>query len=185
MQAEAAIKKGAKHLSNFKFLRKYLTESQFLKAVSAHFYGTVFYACAVWYDNIKALKSKLRSLHYRLLRLACRDYYYEYPRDYLAKRCQRANPDEWSFFCSANVVLKTLGDKQPCRLHSLLRSSYFEEPRKGGLGKFFDKSKTRVGKQSIQNRLEILRLINRPWNGESLSNDLIRILLKDTFFKYR
>jgi len=186
MQAEAAIKKGAKLLSNFKFLRKYLTESQFLKAVSAHFYGTIFYACSVWYDCIKvSLKNKLRSLHYRLLRIACRDYYYEHSRDYLAKRCQRANPDEWAFYCSANVVMKILRDKFPSRLHSLLRSSYFEEPRKGGLGKFFDRSKTRVGRQSIQNRLDHLRQINRPWNGENLSNDLIRILLKDTFFNYR
>jgi len=105
--------------------------------------------------------------------------------EYLAKRCQRANPDKWSLFCSANVVLKTLRDKHPCRLHSLLCSSYFEEPRKGGLGKFFDKSKTRVGKQSIQNRLDHLRLIKRPWNWANLSNDSIRILLKDTFFNYR
>jgi len=122
MQAKAAKKKGAKLLSNFKFLRKYLTESQFLKAVTAHFYGTVvFYACAVWYDNIKAsFKYKLRSLHYRLPRIAWRDSYFEYPRDYLAKRCQRASPDEWSLFYSANVVLKTLRDKHPCKLHSLL-----------------------------------------------------------------
>jgi len=41
----------------------------------------------------------------------------------------------------------------PRRLHSPLRSVYFEEPRKGGLGKFFDKSKTKVGKQSIKEDL--------------------------------
>jgi len=78
-----------------------------------------------------------------------------------------------------------LRDKYPSRLHSLLRSSYFEEPRKGGLGKFFDRSRTRVGRQSIQNRLDHFRQINRPWSGENLSNDLIRILLKNTFFNYR
>jgi len=43
MQAEAAIKKGAKLLSNF----KYLKENHFLKAVSAHFNGTVFFVYAV------------------------------------------------------------------------------------------------------------------------------------------
>jgi len=63
MQAESAIKKGVKLISNFKFLRKYPTVGQFLKAVSSHFYGTVFYACAVWYDNISAsFKNKFRSL---------------------------------------------------------------------------------------------------------------------------
>jgi len=185
MQAEMAIKKGAKLLSNFKFLRKYLTESQFLKAVSAHFYGAVFYACTVWYDSIKACyKNKLKSLHFRLLRTACHDHYQQYSKEYLSKRCRRATPDEWVRYCSASLVIKTIRDKNPNRLHSLLRSSYFEEPRKAGIGKFFDKSTSKIGKQALNNRLDHIRLINRPWSTENLSNDSIRILLKRTYFEY-
>jgi len=185
MQAEAAIKKGAKLLSNFKFLRKYLTEAQFLKAVSAHFYGTVFYACSVWYDNAKACyKNKLRSLHFRLLRAACKDYYQQYSKDYLSKRCRRATPDEWAKYCTSSIVIKTIRDKNPKRLHSLLRSSYFKERRKAGHGKFYDKSSSKTGKQAINCRLDYMRLINCPWSAENLSNDSIRILLKRTFFNY-
>jgi len=185
MQAEMAIKKGSKLLSNFKFLRKYLTESQFLKAVSAHFYGTVFYACSVWYEGIKqTYKNKLRSLHFRLLRTACRDYYYQHSKEYLSRRCRRATPDEWAKYCTASIVIKTIRDKNPARLHSLLRSSYFEEPRKAGLGKFFDNSVSRVDKQSINCRLDHIRLINQPWSTQNLSNDSIRILLKQTYFAY-
>jgi len=185
LQAESVIKKGARLVSNFKFLRKYLTEAQFLKAVSAHFYGTVFYACSVWYDNIKACyKNKLRSLHFRLLRSACHDYYQQYSKDYLSKRCRRATPDEWVRYNTASIVLKIIRDKNPNRLHSLLRSSYFEEPRKIGYGKFFDKSSTKIGKQAINCRLEHIRLIDWPWSTDNLSNDSIRILLKKTFFDY-
>jgi len=185
MQAESAIKKGAKLVSNFKFLRKYLTEAQFLKAASAHFYGTVFYACSVWYDKIKmSYKNKLRSLHFRLLRSACHDYYQQYSREYLSKRCKRATPDEWARYCTSSIVIKTIRDKNPNRLHSLLRSSYFEEPRKAGFGKFFDKSSSKTGKQSINCRLEHIRLVEWPWSTDNLSNDSIRILLKRTFFSY-
>jgi len=185
MQAEMAIKKGAKLLSNFKFLQKYLTESQFLKAVSAHFYGTVFYACPVWYDSIKACyKNKLKSLHFRLLRTACHDHHQQYSKEYLSKRCRRATPDEWVRYCSASLVIKTIRDKNPKRLHSLLMSSYFEEPRKAGVGNFFDKSASKVGKQSINCRLDHIRLIKSPWSTENLSNDSIRILLKRTYFDY-
>jgi len=174
-----------KTFSNFKFLRKYLTEAQFLKAVSAHFYGTVFYACSVWYDNIKmCYKNKLRSLHFRLLRSACHDYYQQYSRDYLSKRCKRATPDEWSRYCTSSIVIKTIRDKNPNRLHSLLRSSYFEEPRKVGYGKFFDKSSKKIGKQCINNRLEHIRLVDWPWSTDNLSNDALRILLKRTFSDY-
>jgi len=34
------------------------------------------------------------------------------------------------------IVLEALSDRHPDRLHLLLRSSYFEEPRKDGLGIF-------------------------------------------------
>jgi len=157
MQAEIAITKGSKLLSNFKFLCKCLTESQFLKAVSAHFYGTVFYACTVWYDSIKAcFKNKLKSLHFRLLRTACHDHYQQYSKEYLSKRCHRATPDEWARYCLASLVIKTIRDKNPKRLHSLLMSSYFEEPRKAGVGKFFDKSTSKIGKQSLKCRLDYL-----------------------------
>jgi len=42
-----AKKKRANLLPNFKFLHNYLTETQFIKAVSAHFYGVVLYACSI------------------------------------------------------------------------------------------------------------------------------------------
>jgi len=63
-------------------------------------------------------------------------------------------------------VLKIIPDKQSNRL------GYLEEPGKGGLEKFFDKSKAGVGKQSIQNRFKHLSLIHQPWNNANLSNNL-------------
>jgi len=66
--------------------------------------------------------------------------------------------------------MKKLHIQHPNKLHSLIRSNYFEEPRKSGQGNIFDKSKTKIGKQSIQYRLEHLRLIN--WNNANLSNDI-------------
>ncbi len=52
-QTDYAIDKSKKLLAAFRFLRKYLTESQFLKAASANYYGSVFYACGVWYNSLK------------------------------------------------------------------------------------------------------------------------------------
>jgi hypothetical protein len=49
VQAEVAINKSKKLLSAFRFLRKYLTEKQFLKAAPANYYGSVFYGGTVWY----------------------------------------------------------------------------------------------------------------------------------------
>ncbi len=43
-QGELALKKGKKLVSCLTYLRKYMTEQQFLKAATAHYYSTVFYA---------------------------------------------------------------------------------------------------------------------------------------------
>ncbi len=74
-QADHVIAKSKKLLSAFRFLRKYLTESQFLKAASANYYGSVFYASSVWFHSLKQKqKTKLTTTHFRMLRVAKRDY---------------------------------------------------------------------------------------------------------------
>jgi len=93
----------------------------------------------------------------------------------------RENPNKWSFYRSAAIALKTLHDKNPNKHHSLLISSYFEEPRKVRLGTFFDKPKARGGKWSIQYGLDQIKLLEWPWIDVNLSNDSIRMLLKDLF----
>ncbi len=46
-QAELAIKKGIRLNSVFKFIRKYMTEEQFLKSVTSNYYNLIFYASSV------------------------------------------------------------------------------------------------------------------------------------------
>ncbi len=50
---------------------------------------------------------------------------------------------------------------------------------------FFDSSQTKLGRQSIQNRLKHVAQIREPWNelGAKLSNDKLRVLLKGIFFR--
>jgi len=80
-------------LSHFKFLRKYFNGQQFLKIVSGNYYGSVFYACTFWFDIIKTLfKTKLNSMHFRMLRVACRDFDHQISKENLMVRCKRATP---------------------------------------------------------------------------------------------
>jgi len=85
---------------------------------------------------------------------------------------------------TASRIIKTFRDCKPKPLLELLNSRYYEEPRKPGLGKFYDNSTNKSGKQSIENRLNLIRKIKHPWNGLNLNNDCIRVLLKGSFFKY-
>lgn len=184
-QAEHAVAKSKKLVSTFRFLRKYLSEKQFLKAASANYYGSVFYASSVWFQASKqAFKTKLNSMHFRMLRTAKRDYKLVLKRHELTRICERATPDEWSKFITSSRVIKTLRDAQPTILYQKLLSTYFEERRKPKVGFFFDSSKSKKGRQSLQNRLLFMRSLNFPWKDLPLSDDLIRIQMKRTFFSY-
>jgi len=61
-------------------------------------------------------------------------------------------------------------------------SNYYEEQRKPKWGKFFDNSKT-LGKQSLENRLDLFKGFTRPWSSD-YSDDKIRIFLKKELFSY-
>jgi len=56
--------------TSFKFLRKYSTKDQFLKA----FHGAVFCASSAGFETYKSrFKTKFKSLYFRLQRMACKD----------------------------------------------------------------------------------------------------------------
>jgi len=170
---------------HFKFLRKYFDEKQFLKIVSGNYYGTVFYGCTVWFDNIKShQKTKLTSLHFRLPRVACKDFTNLLSKDELMTRCQRATPIQWVKFLTASKVIKIIRDEQPKSLHDRLHQTKYEEPRKPGIGLFYDKSKRKPGKQALNNRLDLFKDLKIPWTNTKLSNDEIRMEMKKCFFNF-
>jgi len=184
-QADNVITKSKNLLSCFKFLRKYLTETQFLQAASANYYGSVFYCTSVWYHNLKKhQKVKLNSFHFRLLRTAKKDYNLKLKRTELTELCKRATPEQWTKFITATRVIKILRDGEPKELLNRLKSVYFEEKRQPGTGLFFDASRTKKGQQSFQNRLLFMRSIKYPWNQSFISDDVIRIEMKKAFFTF-
>ncbi len=182
---DKAINKGRNLISVFRHVRKYLTEKQFLKSVTCNFYSIVYYGASVWLSSCKSIsKTKLHSLHFRLLRTACKDYKNKISRDDLTNRCMRATPLEWSRYTSTSIAIKTIRDHQPKMLHEILMRTYYEERRNAGKGLFYDSSRLKCGRQSIQNRLQHIKHIKEPWNeiGQKITNNSLRIMLKKTYF---
>ncbi len=144
-------------ISVFKFLIKQMTEQQFLISVTANYYSSAFYCSSVWHACItETYRSKLTSLHFRLLRIACKDYNVTFSRDQLTERCLRATPNEWSKYTTASLAMKVVRDKCPQRLHDLLMETFYTERRTRGNVLFYDKSRSLLGRQSVQNRLKYI-----------------------------
>jgi len=64
-------------------------------------------------------------------------------------------------------------------------STLYSEPRKPGIGYFFDNSKQKPGKQILKNPLELMKEIHMPWLNRILTDDEIRIEMKKIFFKFK
>ncbi len=106
-------------------------------------------------------------------------------RNELTGLCKRATPEQWMRFITATRVIKIVQNKTPTDIYKRLLTTYFDERRQPGVGLFYDASRTQKGQQSIQNRLLFMRSIVYPWNTEKkLSDDIIRIDMKRTFFPY-
>ena len=105
---------------------------------------------------------KLNSTHYRLLRIAERDWKNKIPRSTLDE-LGRARPSLWAKYITASTVIKILRDQAPIRLHDHLVQTIYSERRNPGVWKFYDSSRVRIGKHAIGNRLkEIFDEINEP-----------------------
>jgi len=154
-----------KLVPSIKFLRKYLTKDQFLKAASAHFYGAVFYASSLWFEQCKSrFKTRFKSLHFRLLRTACKDYGLNRSNVKLTAICKRATPVEWAKFATTSKVTKIMRDEQPKQLFTLLQRTLFLEQGRCGFRKFFDGSKMTKRHQALQNRLACMKEVIEAWN---------------------
>jgi len=183
--AQNTISKGRKMLGSMKYIRKYLNEEQFLKSVANNFFSTIFYANSVWFDSLKkSTKAKFDSMYYRMLRIATKDYKRVMHKKELITRCKRATPSEWAQYSTSSKVIKIIRDKCPPIINERLRSSLYVESRRPGLGFFFDNSKSKRGKQSIQNRLPFFKNLMAQWMDNGINDDAIRTMLKKSFFSY-
>ena len=124
---------------------------------------------------------KMDSFHYRVLRVACRDYKAKKKRKVIDSQCKRSTPKMWSNYLTASTAIKIIRDHTPLGLMESLCLNVVAERRRQNLGHFFDDSRLVLGRHIFANRLCHLNTICEPWFRLPLSNDSIRVLLKKQF----
>jgi len=94
-------------ISGLRIIRHHLTQDQFMSVATSQYYGALFYAMPVWYEPSKIKhKTKLDTLHYKLLRLAVKDWGRLYPKDML-DTLGRAQPGQFANYATASIVINT------------------------------------------------------------------------------
>jgi len=132
-----------------------------------------------WYDPLSVKhKRQMDVLHYKVLRVAVRDWYRSLPNsalDYLG----RAKPGIFSSYAVGSVFLNSILNGKPARLLNMMLTNAYTIKRSGQL-RFFDSSIRKIGKQSIANRIDdTTKHFELDWVNLK-TKDAIRI--KKTFF---
>jgi len=171
-------------LLKMKYLSKYLNMESMKKVITSHFFGMLYYGAPVWLTE--ALSSwgwnLLNILHYKALRVACSDYRRKKSRLELDTLIKRARPHEWMKYINAKTAIQlTLLDKKGPPITAKLRQNFYKNDRTGKVS-FMDTSRLKIGKNSLQNRLLLMREVPFDWTN-GITPDRLRIELKKTFIK--
>jgi len=129
----------------------------------------------------QALK-QLNRQHYRVLRAAFKDRKCEMSKETLNRLAGRATPRQWAKYIVSSTTIKMM-HKGTTPMSEKLRNRAYVNDRFPGKAMFANRSKTKIGRQSLPNRLDFLREIKLDWNNaeEPISKDKLRVALKIFF----
>jgi hypothetical protein len=92
---------------------------------------------------------------------------------------------QWNYYSVATTATSIIRNQEPSLLYNLIVNNISTNSRKPNRPTFYDTSKKKIGRQSIQNRLaELFKAVSEDWFECGASKDALRILFKKTFFPY-
>ncbi len=169
-------------IKKIKFLSKWLTKKELLQLVTSQYMPVVFYAAPLWIGSINADSwRRLNSAHYRAIRAALQTRIRQHSRDELDALSRRASPSQWARYIVASTVIKLFNNSDSNIADVIRRNAYIND-RMPLKAKFIDKSRLKIGRQSLPNRIgPIFSKISFDWINP-LSDDTLRRHLKHEFF---
>jgi len=170
-----------KMIRGLKVIRRTLNQEDIMKVITSQYYGSIYYALAVWFPTlIVKFKQKLDILHYKVLRVAIRDWMRLFPREML-DLLGRQKPEAVANYMVGSMLINCYNTKKPVRLYRMIKENEYTIRRTGKV-RFYDSSVKIIGRQSISNRLDgIVQQFDDRWQN-LVTKDSIRVYLKKTFF---
>ncbi len=172
-------------IQGLRILRRNMSRRSFLHILTAQFFSKMYYGSPVWLGHLSSKDStRIMSLHYRALRIACQDYRNGVPREILDHDLRRATPSEWNDYSISKEIIRIYKSESPRLLFKELDAQSYQIKRPVNV-RFYDTSRTKVGLQALPNKsAKPMNRVDFDWYFETISNDALRIKLKQCFFKY-
>jgi len=173
-------------LHGLKVVRKYFTIEKFLQILTSFLFSKLFYSCEIWSYDILSFecKRKIDSFYYKACRVALNDFENTMSRPDINNIVKRATPEEFSKYACARTVINSYNAENGSIIQSICNKTKYSINRKTGRYFFYDSSRCKVEKNSIENRIDhIFKEIDFPWLN--LTFDKIRPRLKNVLFNYK
>jgi len=166
-----------------RLLRRKLHDEELLQVITSNYYSRLYYGSEVWYPCLSySLKKSISPIHYFPLRLVLRDYKRTFSNATLSFLTKRATPQQYNNFKMGKALVSISTNCEPFFLfHELLTNSSIEQ-RKPLRPRFYDSSRSKIGRQSFPNRVTaIAQQLDFDWL-QLHSKDGLRSQLKKSFF---
>jgi len=183
----ARVKRSCRSLiPALRMLRKKLKDAELSQVITSHYYSRLYYGSEIWFNCLNfRLKKSISSIHFFPQRLLVRDYKNCLSKKRLSELTKRAPPSEYNNFKLAKILILICNNCEPFSLFHELISSSTTEQRKPYQPRFFDSSRSKVGRQSLPNRVtHVANQLTFDWLPNLMSKDLTRIKLKEKFFTH-
>ena len=98
---------------------------------------------------------------------------------------RRATPRQWGYYTTASTTANILRNREPSLLFDLVQGNMTSNRRRPARPSFFDTTRRKIGRQSLQNRIgETFKRVEADWMEARRSKAAVRIDLKRAFFPY-
>jgi len=133
---------------------------EMIKVATSHFYRVLYYAVPVWLTSFtKSIHWKLlNSIHYRAMRIVIGDIFNQISHKDIDKI--GSTPHQWMLYYNSKmaITLKNLSANGPRLSDKLVKLCHVND-RIPGVGTFQDYSRLKIGRNSLVNRLPMLRKV--------------------------
>ena len=145
---------------------------ELMKLVTFQYLSIVHYPSALWIGSLDSKSWKrINSAHYSAFRAAIGFTRYSSSRSEIDKLTKRATPVEWAQYSVALTIIK-LFNQSDTNIMQALQEAVYVNDRMPGKGRFVDRLRLKVGKQSLPNRIRLFFFkTSFDWAGFHLSDD--------------
>ncbi len=151
-QVSNALSKFNKTLHGLRLIKRHLSQAQLKQAITSFYFSVLYYGMEIWlHKNLSfSLKQKVRSCHYRALRMLLSSSSKMTSRSEIDILTQRASPDELSNYTLAKFATRMVQNQRSKRLHDTTMTNSYSQSRQPGRLFFYDNSKRKIGRQCVR-----------------------------------